>query len=89
MLHRRTAMWEETVNINAVSEIRCKTTNYLGVGAITKINDIAADLKARGITKVLAVTGKGAYKKTGAWAHVETAFKSQWHTVCALRRSDA
>jgi alcohol dehydrogenase len=67
-------MWEETVNINAVTEIRCKTLNYLGIGAIAKIDDISAALKKDGIEKVLVVTGKGAYKKTGAWDFVEKAF---------------
>jgi len=69
-------MWEETININAVSEIRCKTTNYLGVGAIAKIDEIVASMKKQGITKFLVVTGKGAYKKTGAWDFVEKAFKA-------------
>ncbi len=69
-------MWEETININAVTEIRCKTTNYFGVNAITKIQDISAELKKQGISKVIVVTGKMAYKKSGAWDHVEKAFKS-------------
>lgn len=69
-------MWEETININAVTEIRCKTTNYFGVNAITKIQDISAELKKQGISKVIVVTGKRAYKKSCAWDHVEKAFKS-------------
>jgi alcohol dehydrogenase class IV len=68
-------MWEETVNIHAVSEIRCKTLNYIGVGAIAKIDEISAALKQQGVSKILVVTGKGAYKKTGAWDFVEQAFK--------------
>ena len=79
-------MWEETVNINTVSEIRCKTINYLGVGAIAKIDEITANLKAQGISKVLVVTGKGAYKKTGAWDFVEKAFKK--HAVEYVLYSD-
>lgn len=66
-------MWEKDININEVKEIRCRSTVYFGVGAITKINDIAKDLKARGLDKLVIVTGKGAYKKTGAWDHVQKA----------------
>lgn len=68
-------MWESTININEVKEIRSKTTVYLGVGAIKKINDIAAELSKKGIKNVIVVTGKGAYKKTGAWDYVEAALK--------------
>lgn len=68
-------MWEDKININEVKEIRSKTTVYLGVGAIKKIYDIAENLKKSGINKVIVMTGKGAYKKTGAWDYVEDAFK--------------
>lgn len=64
-------MWEKEICIHDIKEIRVKTTAYLGVGAITKIADIAIDLKKAGIEKVLIVTGKNSYKKTGAWEHVE------------------
>ena len=67
-------MWEKEIDIHQVREIRSRTTVFLGVGAIKKIDDICADLKARGIHKVVVVTGKGAYKKTGAWDHVVRAF---------------
>jgi alcohol dehydrogenase len=67
-------MWEETNNINQIAEIRSKTTNYLGVGAINKINDIAAVLKGMGTTKMIVVASKSAYKKTGAWEYVKKAF---------------
>jgi alcohol dehydrogenase len=62
--------WEKDIDINQVTEIRTMTINYLGVGAINKINDIAASLKNRGISKIIVVTGKGAYKLTGAWDYV-------------------
>lgn len=42
-------MWDTRFDERDVKEIRTKTTTYLGVGAIAKIDDIAADLKARGI----------------------------------------
>lgn len=68
-------MWEKDININEVREIRSRTLVYFGVGAIAKIDDICKDLKAKGITKLLVVTGKGAYQKTGAWDYVSKAFK--------------
>ncbi len=67
-------MWEQEIDIRQIREIRARTTVFLGVGAIEKIDDICADLKARGLTKLMVVTGKGAYKKTGAWDHVVKAF---------------
>lgn len=70
-------MWEDNVNIYDIREIRGKTTVYLGVGAVEKINDIAANLKENGIDRVLIVTGKSAYRITGAWDYVESALKSQ------------
>lgn len=70
-------MWENSIDINEVKEIRCKTTAYLGVGAIKKIEDIAASLKKSGVTKVIVMTGRGAYKKTGAWDYVEAALKNK------------
>lgn len=67
-------MWEKDININEVREIRSRTLVYFGVGAIAKISDICKDLKARGISKLIVMTGRGAYKKTGAWDHVTKAF---------------
>lgn len=67
-------MWEKDININEVREIRSRTTVYFGVGAIAKIGDICKDLKARGLDKLIVMTGRGAYKKTGAWDHVTKAF---------------
>lgn len=69
-------MWEKDVNINQIQEMRVKTNVYFGVGAITKIEDIAKDLKAKGINKVVVVSGRNAYKSTGAWDHVEKALKN-------------
>lgn len=66
-------MWEDTFDINVVKEIRVKTTVFLGVGAIEKVNFIAGELAKSGIKNVLCVTGGSSYKKTGAWDHVEKA----------------
>ena len=66
-------MWENDININEIKEIRTRTTLFFGVGAITKIADICQNLKSRGINKIIVVSGRGAYKITGAWDHVEKA----------------
>ena len=69
-------MWEKDVNINEIKEIRVKTNVYFGVGAISKIEDIAKDLKNKGIDKVIVVSGRNAYKSTGAWDYVEKALNN-------------
>lgn len=68
-------MWEKEISINDIREIRSRTTAYLGVGAIRKIDDIVGDLVSRGITRVLCVTGRGSYRSTGAWDYVLEAFQ--------------
>lgn len=68
-------MWEKNIDINQVAEIRTRTTVYFGVGAINKIQDIAKDLKSKGIDKVIVMSGRNAYKSTGAWDVVEKALK--------------
>lgn len=72
---RRVIMWEKDININEVKEIRTRTNVYFGVGAIQKIKDIAKDIKSKGIDKVIVMSGKNAYKATGAWDVVEPALK--------------
>lgn len=68
-------MWEKDININEVKEIRTRTCVYFGVGAIQKIQDIAKDIKSQGIDKVIVMSGRNAYKATGAWDVVEKALK--------------
>lgn len=68
-------MFEKDVNINDIKEIRTRTTVYFGVGAIKKIDDIAKVLKTKGIDKVIVMSGRNAYKATGAWDYVEKALK--------------
>ena len=68
-------MWKKDVDIHEVKEIRVRTNVYFGVGAIVKIAEIAARLKATGVEKVVVVSGRGAYKSTGAWDYVEKALK--------------
>ena len=70
-------MWEQEIDIHKVVEIRAKTTAYLGVGAINKMGDIAAELVKRGIRKVVIVTGKGSHIKSGAWPVVQAALDAK------------
>ena len=65
--------WEKDLNINEIKEIRTRSTVYFGCGAIQKINDIARLYSQRGIDKVIVMSGRNAYKSTGAWAVVEKA----------------
>lgn len=68
-------MWEKQIDINNVCEIRAKSTVYLGVGAIKKISGICAELKSKGYSKVVVVTGKNSYIKSGAWDYAVKAFE--------------
>ncbi len=68
-------MWEKDINIHEVREIRTRTCVYFGCGAINKINDIAKDFKTKGLDRVIVMSGKNAYKATGAWDVVEKALK--------------
>lgn len=68
-------MWENDIDIHEVREIRTRTSVFFGVGAIKKIDDIAKTLKDKGIDKVIVMSGRNAYKATGAWDYVEKALK--------------
>jgi len=65
--------WENDLNINEIREIRTRSTVYFGCGAIQKINDIAKFYAEQGINKIIVMSGKNAYKATGAWDVVEKA----------------
>lgn len=69
-------MWEKDIDINQISEIRTRTLVYFGCGAIEKIEDIARDFKSKGIDKLIVMSGRNAYKSTGAWDYVEKALKN-------------
>lgn len=69
-------MWEKDIDINEIKEIRTRTTVFFGVGAIKKIEDICVDLKSKGINKLIVMSGRNAYKATGAWDWVEKALKN-------------
>lgn len=66
-------MWEKDIDIYSVQELRVKPNVYFGVGAINKISDALKDLKAKGVEKIIVISGRGAYKSTGAWDVVEKA----------------
>lgn len=69
-------LWESRLPINQVFEMRCRTIDYFGVGAINKFYDIAKDLKEnRGIDRIILVTGRSSYKKCGAWDVVKPALE--------------
>jgi len=68
-------MWETKVNLGNVFELRCKTTNYFGIGSIKKIRDILGALKDKEIDNVILVTGKGSYKTSGAFDVIKPALE--------------
>ena len=70
-------MFKNNIDITQVSEFRLKTLVYFGCGAIHKINDIADQLAARDIKNILVVSGRGAYKATGAWDVIVPALESR------------
>ncbi len=70
-------MWEKEIDIKEIKEIRTRSLVYFGIGAINKIDDILIDLKSKGVDKLIVMSGKNAYKSTGAWDVVEKALKKQ------------
>ena len=66
-------MWEHDIDIHEVKEIRTRTSVYFGCGAINKMFEIAKVLKAKKLDKVIVMSGKNAYKATGAWDVVQKA----------------
>ena len=68
-------MWEHDIDIHEVKEIRTRTSVYFGCGAINKMFEIAKVLKAKKLDKVIVMSGKNAYKATGAWDVVQKALR--------------
>ena len=68
-------MWEKDININEVREIISRAKVFFGVGAMHKIDDILKDLKSKGVDKFIVISGKNAYKTTGAWDIIEKSLK--------------
>lgn len=69
-------MWKHDVNIEQITELRLKPNVYFGYGAINKIDDILKDITSKGIDKIIVVSGKNAYKSSGAWEVIEKALKN-------------
>ncbi len=69
-------MWKSDIDINQVVELRLKPNVYFGFGAINKMEDAAKDMKSKGINKILVISGRNAYKSSGAWAVIEKALKN-------------
>ncbi len=68
-------MWKSDIDINRVVELRLRPYVYFGFGAINKIDDILKTMKSEGINKIIAVSGRNAYKSSGAWDVIEKALK--------------
>ncbi len=68
-------MWEKCISPFDVKTLRLRSCIFLGVGAIQKMNYIAKTLKRRGVDKLIVVTGKGSYIRSGAWDPVVEALK--------------
>lgn len=66
-------MWGKQLDLEQIVEIRTKSVVYFGIGAITKMTDIAKTLADQRISKVVVVTGRGSHIKSGAWEHVKRA----------------
>jgi len=69
--------WEPKIPVNQVFELRYRTIDYFGVGAIHKIGDILNSLKEKGITSILIVTDPKVYKVTGAWDIIKPALEER------------
>lgn len=61
----------------AVREIRLRTTVFLGVGALERLESVFARLREDGVRSVLCVCGGHAYRDSGAWDEAERAARSQ------------
>ncbi len=53
--------------INRITELRCGSLTYFGVGAIERFSGIMDTFKKRGIRRAAIITGKSSYKRSGAW----------------------
>jgi alcohol dehydrogenase class IV len=68
--------WEEKVDIRKIFKLQpARPITYFGVGAIEKMDEIAKELKGKGIDKLLVITGKAGYKTSGAWEPTERALE--------------
>ncbi|MBQ7696666.1 MAG: iron-containing alcohol dehydrogenase, partial [Lentisphaeria bacterium] len=70
-------MWDKFASVaNQVRTITLKGKIFFGPGAVNSFETVARELKEQGITSCLVVTGRGAYRSSGAWDVVESILKS-------------
>lgn len=70
-------MWETNFDISKVSVLRFRSKVWFGPNAVRSVSEIAAEMKARKIRVVLAVTGKNAYRSCGAWPILVEALRKE------------
>ena len=70
-------MWDRFAAVaGQVRTITLKGKIFFGPGAVNSFETVARELKEQGITSCLVVTGRGAYRSSGAWDVVESILKS-------------
>ena len=70
-------MWDRFAGVaDQVRTITLKGKIYFGPGAVNSFETIAGELKEEGVTRILVVTGRGAYRRSGAWDVIESVLKS-------------
>ena len=78
-------MYERKVDLRSVFKLQpARPVTYFGVGAINKANDIAEELRKEDIASVVVITGKTAYKTSGAWKKVKSALEKKEHKLRAI-----
>jgi alcohol dehydrogenase class IV len=71
-------MYERKVDLRSVFKLQpARPVTYFGAGAINKTSDIARELRKEGITSIVVITGKTAYKTTGAWKKVKSTLEKE------------
>ena len=79
-------MFQNSLDIHEVKELRLKTLVYFGCGAIRKIEDIAAELEKRGVHSMLVVTGRGASRRREHGDMLFPHLKSTRSSMCCMTR---
>ena len=64
-------MWDKAAPVDRVRTITLKGKIFFGAGAVNAFEIIADALKKEGIDRVLIVTGKRSYIRSGAWEVIE------------------
>ena len=70
-------MWENDVDIFDIKELKVRSSVYFGAGAIKAFDSIIKKLKEeKNVDKVIVISGRNAYKITGAWDYTESVLKA-------------